>query len=163
MAGLNSIPKAVTDGDIILAKIEIAASPERIYQALITKEMENWWGEDGVYHVRDWEADLHLGGKWTLNVIRPDGTALPASGEFLVLDPPNKFVITRRYDWDYPGLGRHATKVAYILDEIEGGTRVTIRHEDFNDCTQVAYEHAPNWERLLSWLASYLLHQKQPG
>jgi uncharacterized protein YndB with AHSA1/START domain len=155
MAGLSSTPKAVTDGDIILATIDIVANRERIYQALTTKEMENWWGEDGIYHVKDWEADLRPGGQWTLNVVRPDGTALPASGEFLVLDPPNKFVITRRYDWDYPGLGRHATRVAYTLDAIESGTRVTIRQEDFNGCTQAAYEHAPNWERLLSWLRDY--------
>ena len=156
MANLNSIPKAVTDGETILATVDIAASPERLYAALTTDEMEKWWGEDGVYHVKNWKADMQARGKWTLDVVRPDGVALPASGEFLLLDPPHKFVITRRYDWDYPGLGRHATKVAYILDKIEGGTRVTIRHEDFNGCARAAYEHAPNWERLLNWLRDYL-------
>jgi uncharacterized protein YndB with AHSA1/START domain len=156
MANLNSIPKAVTDGETILATIDIAASPERLYAALTSEEMETWWGEDGVYHVKDWTADLRQGGKWRLNVVRPDGVELPASGEFLLLDSPHKFVITRKYDWDYPGLGRHATKVAYILDKIDGGTRVTIQHGDFNGCAQAAYEHAPNWERLLNWLRNYL-------
>jgi len=37
----------------------------------------------------------------------------------------------------------------------QGGTRVTVRHEDFGH-SQPAFEHAAGWEHLLEWLAAYL-------
>ncbi|HVV55439.1 MAG TPA: SRPBCC domain-containing protein [Mucilaginibacter sp.] len=155
MTMMNEIPRAITDGETILATADIPATPEELYRALTTKEMETWWGAPDVYTIGDWTADLRVGGPWTLNVILPDGNALPASGEFLELAPPNKFVLTRRYDWDAPILGRKVTTVAYLLDAIEGGTRVTIRHDGFKGCAPAAYEHAYGWERLLAWLKAY--------
>ncbi|MBS1525548.1 MAG: SRPBCC domain-containing protein [Bacteroidetes bacterium] len=158
MMSTNDIPCAITDGETILATVNIPASPERLYQALTTKEMETWWGEDGIYHVRNWRSDARAGSEWTLDVMLPDGTALPASGEFLLVDEPNKFVITRRYDWDAPILGRTVTTVTYLLDKTEHGTRVTVRHDGFKGYAQAAYEHADGWQRFLGWLRRYFVH-----
>ncbi|MDF2433284.1 MAG: hypothetical protein JWP44_2915 [Mucilaginibacter sp.] len=151
-------PKAVADREKgeILAIADIDAPAERIFNALISKEVETWWGSPDVYTVRNWTADLRVGGKWSLSVVRPDGSSLPASGEFIEIDAPHRIVMTRRYDWDYPILGRRETKVTYLLDSIENGTRVTIRHEGFAGCTQAAYDHAEGWERYLGWLSDYV-------
>jgi len=151
-------PRAVADRELgmVIAIADIQATPERIYKALITDEVETWWGAPGVYTIRDWKADLQIGGKWSLSVVQPNGMALPAGGEFLVLDEPNKIVITRRYDFDYPILGRRVTQVTYLLDAIEGATRLIVRHEGFGECTQAAYDHADGWERYLGWLDDYL-------
>ena len=151
-------PQAVGDRElgIVISIADIDAAAPQIYTALITDEVETWWGAPGAYTVRDWKADLHTGGTWTLNVVRPDGVALPASGEFLELDEPHKIVITRRYDWDFPELGRRDTKVTYLIDPVESGTRLTIRHEGFGDASWALYEHAEGWERYLGWLKSYL-------
>jgi uncharacterized protein YndB with AHSA1/START domain len=151
-------PKAVADRELgtIIAVADIAATASRIYKALISKEVETWWGAPDVYTIRDWKADVVVGGKWSLSVVRPDGVGVPAGGEFLELDEPNKIVITRRYDFDYPVLGRRVTKVTYLMDPIAAGTRVTVRHEGFGKCTQAAYDHADGWERYLGWLDDYL-------
>jgi len=160
-AHVSSAPvaRAVTDGDIVLATVDVAASPERVFRALTTDEMERWWGAPGVYTTEAWKADLRGGGAWSLVTRLPDGTALPASGEFLHVDAPSKLVQTRRYDWDHPTLGRRATKVTTLLAPIETGTRVTVRHEDFGS-SEAAVEHAGGWERLLDWLQEYLAREK---
>jgi uncharacterized protein YndB with AHSA1/START domain len=147
--------RAITDGDIVLATVDVAATPERVFRALTTDEAERWWGAPGVYTIDDWKADVRVGGAWSLLIRLPDGSALPASGEFLQVDAPSKLVQTRRYDWDHPTLGRRLTKVTYSLLPIDSGTRVTVRHEDFG-CSEPAYEHAGGWERFLDWLSAYL-------
>jgi uncharacterized protein YndB with AHSA1/START domain len=151
-------PKAVADRETgtISAIADVAGSPGQVCNALITDEVETWWGSPEVYLIRDWKADVRVGGAWTLNVLLPDGTALPASGEFIELAKPHKIVITRRYDWDYPVLGRRDTKVTYLVDPIDSGTRLTVRHEGFIGCNQAAYDHAEGWERYLEWLGDYL-------
>lgn len=153
------IARAVTDGDIVLATVDVDAPPERVFRALMTDEVERWWGAAGVYTIEAWKAVVHAGGPWSLVIRLPDGTALPASGEFLEVQAPSKVVQTRQYDWAHPTLGRRVTKVTYLLAPIERGTRVTIRHEDFS-VSEAAYEHAGGWERFLDWLADYLKSEK---
>ena len=149
--------RAVADRELgmILAIADIPAAPDRVFTALITDDLETWWGAPHVYTIADWKADLRVGGKWTLNVVLPDGMALPASGEFLVIEKPGKIVITRRYDWDFPILGRRDTKVTYLLDPIENGTRLTVRQEGFGEAVEACYQHADGWERYLGWLEEY--------
>jgi len=149
------IPCAVTDGEIILATGDVSLPPERAFMALVTPEVEKWWGSDDTYHVTDWKADLKVGGKWSLVVVRPDGMSFPASGEFLELDIPRKIVLTRRYDWAHPTLGNTLTKVTYLLKPIEGGTNLIIRHEDFGGDAEAAFEHEQGWERYIGWLDDY--------
>lgn len=151
---IESKSKAVTDGEIVLAMVLVAAPPDRVFRALTTKETETWWGSPEVYQTRDWAADVRVGGLWSLTTVLPDGTRLPADGEFLEIQEPRRIAQTRRYDFDYPILGRRVTKVTYLLDVIEGGTRVTVRQEDFG-AVQPAYEHAGGWERFLDWLEAY--------
>jgi uncharacterized protein YndB with AHSA1/START domain len=85
-----------------------------------------------------------------------DGTGLPASGHFLEIDAPHKIVQTRKYDWDFPGLGRRETTVTYRLDSIPSGTRVIVRHDGFASLMEAANEHAAGWERFLGWLDAYM-------
>jgi uncharacterized protein YndB with AHSA1/START domain len=160
-AGVRSaqVAHAVTDGDIVLATIDVTASPERVFRALTTDEMERWWGAPGVYTIEGRKADVRVGGAWSLIIRLPDGSGLPASGEFLLVDSPAKVVQSRRYDWDHPTLGHRLTKVTYLIAPIDSGTRVTVRHEDFGG-SEPAYEHAGGWERFLDWLGTYLASEK---
>jgi uncharacterized protein YndB with AHSA1/START domain len=148
-------PRAVTDGDTILATADVAMPPERVFRALTTDEVERWWGSADTYRVTDWTVDLRVGGRWSLVVRRPDGNTFPAGGKFLEIDAPRKIVQTRQYEWDFPVLGRRETTVAYRLDPIAAGTRVTVRHEGFAGLREPAAEHAAGWERFLGWLDAY--------
>jgi uncharacterized protein YndB with AHSA1/START domain len=146
--------KAITDGDIVLATIDVPATPERVVRALMTDECEHWWGAPGVYTIESWKATVRPGGTWSLVIRLPDGTPLPSSGDFLEVTPA-KIVQTRRYDFDHPTLGRRVTKVTTHLSPVEDGTRIVVRHEDFG-ASAPAIEHAGGWERMLDWLGEHL-------
>ncbi len=53
------IPKAVADGigGMIQAVAEVAETP-KVFRALTTNEVEQWWKYPGVYHQKDWKADV---------------------------------------------------------------------------------------------------------
>ncbi|HET7546106.1 MAG TPA: SRPBCC domain-containing protein [Polyangiaceae bacterium] len=148
------VARAITDGELVLAQIDLPALPERVFSAMMTKECERWWGAAGVYTIENWKAELRLGGGWSLIIRLPDGTALPASGAFLDVTPA-KVRQTRRYDFDHPTLGRRETEVTTHFQPLPDGTRVIVRHEGFGS-TEAAIEHAGGWERMLDWLAEYL-------
>ncbi len=151
-----SAPRAAIDGGSIVATVDVAAPPERVWHALTTDEVEQWWGSGDTYHVEEWAADLRLGGRWSLVVRTRDGKTYPAGGTFLKIDAPHKLVQTRKYEWDHPTLGRVDTIVTYRLSPIDGGTRVTVRHDGFAGRDEAAKEHAQGWERFLGWLEAYL-------
>lgn len=41
----------------ILATVEIAASPERVFRALASSEVTAWWVRPGVFDTREWAGD----------------------------------------------------------------------------------------------------------
>ena len=67
---------AVTpDNDAVVAEVFIAAPPERVFQAITDpNQMPLWWGQQGLYRVTEWKADLRPGGKWQSDGVGADGT-----------------------------------------------------------------------------------------
>jgi uncharacterized protein YndB with AHSA1/START domain len=58
-------PKAVADGvaGMLLASAEVSGTPDQTFRALTTNEIERWWTIRGVYHLKDWKADLRAQGR----------------------------------------------------------------------------------------------------
>ena len=152
----SPVVHSITNGETIMASADIGAPPEPVFRALVTDAVEQWWGSADTYRMVDWSADLRVGGRWTVVVRTADGKDLPASGEFLEIEAPRRIVHTRRYDWDHPTLGRHETKVAYLLQPIATGTRVPICHGGFAGIEEAAAELAEGWGRVLGWLQAYV-------
>ena len=148
--------RAVTDGETILATIDVSASPDRVFRALTTNETEKWWGAPDTYRVTKWQSALHGGGAWSLVVVTPDGGAFPAGGSYVDIDAPRRVVMTRHYDFDYPELGRSDTTVTYRIDPVSAGSRVTVRHDGFAGLRVAADHHAEGWVGFLGYLAAYL-------
>jgi len=146
--------RAVTDGETVLASIDIPASPRQLFDALTTEELERWWGSPSTYCMHQWRADLRVGGEWHVNVCLPDGVSRPADGKFLAIDAPHSVTLTRRYNWDHPAMGRAITRVTYRFNPAGNATRVTVRHDGFNT-PAAAEEHAAGWERVLEWLREH--------
>ena len=148
--------QSMTNGETVMASADIEAPPEHIFRALVGKEVEQWWGSAHTNRVLDWSADLRVGGHWTVVVRTADGRDLPAGGEFLEIEAPRRIVQTRAYAWDHPTLGRRQTTVAWLLEPIAKGTRLTICHGGFAGLRAAATEHAEGWGRVLAWLQSYV-------
>lgn len=139
----------VTEG-VVLARVEIEASPERVFRALTTEELTKWWGADE-YETTKFSIDLRPGGSWRTDGKGADGSAFHVEGEVLEVDPPRRLVQTWKPSWD----PSPATKIVYTLEPIEGGTRVTIRHSGFTNA-ESCDGHSVGWMRVLGWLSNHV-------
>ena len=154
---LKRTPKAAVDGvaGLIVAFADVSGTPDQTFQALMTNEVEKWWTFPGVYHLKDWRADLQVQGRWCVTVELNDGRQVNEWGEFCEIDVPNKIVMTRRFGAN-PLLGERETTLTYRFAPSPHGTLVTVREEGFMGRSGAAYGNAENWEKVLAWLDSYL-------
>ena len=73
-------PKAIAAAaaGALLASVEVAAPPERVFAALMTNEVERWWKLPGVRRLKDWRAELRPQGGWSVCVAFDDGRRFDA-------------------------------------------------------------------------------------
>ncbi len=141
----------VTEG-VVLATVDIAVPPERVFRALTTSELTKWWGSAELYRTTKFEIDLSPGGAWRTEGIGADGTPFHVEGKVLEVDAPHRLVQTWKQSWD-PG---PETTITYTLTPIESGTRVTVRHTGFAGNPKSCESHSNGWERVLGWLGGHL-------
>jgi uncharacterized protein YndB with AHSA1/START domain len=154
--GGRTVAHGVTDGRTILTTIDLPATAERIFRALTSEEVEQWWGLPEVCCVRRWRSDLRVGGRWSLLVLLPDGSEFPSNGEYREIDAPRRVVFTLCCDCDCHEPGEIETTVTYQLDAIATGTRVTVRHDGLYDSRVAADAHADGWLGFLNDLGKYI-------
>jgi uncharacterized protein YndB with AHSA1/START domain len=135
----------------ILASVEIAAPPERVFRALASKEIVDWWVRPGVFDTREWTGDVRVGGRWRASGVGK-GQPYVLEGEFTEIDPPRTLVHT----WHSVGKPGAPTTVTYLLEGVDGGTRITLRHSGFTSpqvCTNTCIGWETSFERLVESLA----------
>jgi uncharacterized protein YndB with AHSA1/START domain len=138
----------LVDGRIV-ASVEIAAPAERVFQAISSREITAWWGNPGVFDTREWSGDVRVGGRWRAAGVSR-GRPYVLGGEFLEVDPPRKLVHT--WQGVVPG---PPSRVAYFLEPIEGGTRLTVKHSDIATPEEAANIHV-GWRTSLDRLVEIL-------
>ena len=52
------------DQDAVVAEIEIAAPPQRVFAALTDPEQNKEWGRSEAFQITLWEMDARVGGAW---------------------------------------------------------------------------------------------------
>ncbi len=152
---INRVARAVADvgAGTILASVEIAAAPERVYRALTNPdEIVKWWGSDDQYRTTGWTSELTQGGRWRAEGKGADGRPFSVEGEYLELAPPTKIVCTWKAPWD----DNQTTTITYRIEAIDGGSRVVIRHDGFAGRAESCRGHARGWERVLGWLVAHV-------
>ena len=143
-------------GEVIVGEIEIATTPEKVFDALIDPaQLVEWWGSPDTYRTFNWQVDARPGGAWSCNAQGPAGPVSTVSGRYLVVDPPHKLSYTWNPSWQ-PG---EESQVHYTLEAIPSGTRVSFRHEGF--ATAKSREgHTMGWMRVVGWLQNYLQREE---
>lgn len=112
---------------------ELAAPRELVFDALTTPEhFAVWFGTAAVEVPLDsLTMDVRPGGAFRAVMLLPEGHRIDWAGEYVEVDRPSRLAMTLsdRPD-DYAGL-----PVLFDLDEVDGGTRLTIRQDrsDFSD------------------------------
>jgi uncharacterized protein YndB with AHSA1/START domain len=136
---------------VVLARVEIAVPPERVFKALTTDELTRWWGSPEMYTTTKHTIELRPGGAWKSEGLGADGSTFFVGGQVLEVDAPRKLVYTWKPSWEQG----EATTVSYVLEAIPTGTRVTVRHSGFVEPATCG-DHANGWERVFGWLEAYL-------
>jgi uncharacterized protein YndB with AHSA1/START domain len=146
----------------VVATVDIAATAGRVFKALTDpRELLQWWGSPETYQGRKWDTDFRVGGKWRVEGESAAGEPYAVFGEFLEIEPPRRLVQSWGYDWDH-GKDQPPTTLTYVLEDVPGGTRLTVRHEGFTGPDGCA-SHATGWELVLGWLVAHVESVVIPG
>jgi uncharacterized protein YndB with AHSA1/START domain len=144
--------KISAEPDSVVSEIQIAAEPERVFQALVDPaQVPQWWGQKGIYRCRTFEADLRVGGEWRTAGVGPDGGPFEVKGKFLEIDRPRHL----SYTWIASWTGDAQTTVRWELVQNEAGTRVKITHSGLAARPELAQSYR-GWPRMLGWLQAFL-------
>lgn len=144
--------RAVADleAGLILASVELAAPPERVFVLLASTEVTRWWVRDGFFDTQQWSGDVRAGGAWKASGVGLAGPYV-LEGEFVEIDRPRKLGQTWR-----SALEPSTTTFTYALTPCEEGTRLTLRHASFRSpraCAATCLGWETSFERLQAIVA----------
>jgi uncharacterized protein YndB with AHSA1/START domain len=148
----------MNDRDKVVSEIQIAAPPERVFQALTSsEELPRWFTNDGC-PTRIWEIDPQRGGRWrsatqTGSKAVNGVSTFRSGGEILEVDPPRLLVYTWHANWhEDPSL---ATVVRWDLTEKDGGTFVRVTHSKLESEPTARKDYAGGWVGVLRNLKQF--------
>jgi len=144
--------------DSVVAEIEIAAPPERVFQAITTgDELMRWWISP-TCDLEMWKIDPRPGGRWqfktgkSTQVINGVDT-YEAHGEILEYSPPRMLVYTWIANWnDQPS---QTTVVSWVLTATKGGTHVKVTHSGLSKMPVARKDYAGGWTGVLGLLRKF--------
>jgi uncharacterized protein YndB with AHSA1/START domain len=124
----------------------IKASPEIVFEAVTTAEgIAQWWGPDaGPVLVS--ESDPRVGGRYRVRFRLLDNTEHESSGEFVIVDPPKRVVMTWR--WVIGGDDPGESRVDISLRAVDGGTELTFSHSRLHS-ESARRSHEGGWDGAL--------------
>ena len=143
------------DADSMESEIQIAAPPQRVFQALIDPDqVVKWWGGQGAgatFRCTQFAANLRVGGRWRSAGVTSEGHPFEIVGEYLEVDPPCLLVQTWVSSWT----GDVQTTVRWELEATSQGTLLRIRHSGFAVHPELANSYR-GWPRMLGWIRGLL-------
>lgn len=150
--------RAVADLEegLILATVEVAASPQRVFRVLASTEIIAWWIRPGVFNTAEWTGDVRAGGAW-----RASGTGggqpYVLEGRFTEVDAPSHL----EHTWQAVGAPGAPTTVTYRVAAVAGGSRITLKHGTFAS-PEVCANTCLGWETSFEQLARFLSAESPP-
>jgi uncharacterized protein YndB with AHSA1/START domain len=167
---MMSTANAKPDQDTVISETEIAAPPERVFQALTDhKQLFTWWGSEPSVDLIKFDMDGRKGGKYYYECAPKPGSNMgPVAdilkrnnaptyichGEVLEFDPPRLLVWSWIANWhENPN---HATTVRWELIPTAKGTRVRVTHSGLRDEPISRKDYGQGWVGVLQLLQTFL-------
>lgn len=128
----------------------IKASPGKVYAALTKPElMLQWWGPDAGPTLSA-EADVRPGGRLSVVFRLLNGDEHNPTGVYREVIPDRKLVFT----WEWRGMPERESLVTFRLEPVDGGTELTLIHEQLPD--EARDSHEKGWSGLIEQLQIFL-------
>jgi uncharacterized protein YndB with AHSA1/START domain len=147
-----------SDQDAVICEIDIAAPPERVFKALITREQAIEWGSDEQYETTEWEMDARLGGSWRFTARKRKepgaGKEYKHRGEILEIDPPR--VLTYTWFTDFHEVRDQRTVVRWELTSTSAGTHVKVTHSGLAALPNSRKGYNEGWPGLLQLIKKFI-------
>jgi len=151
--------RVLPDEDAVVSEIEIAAPPQRVFQALIDpKQVMQWWtGEQ--CQIESFTMDARPGGRWTYDTrqskMSVNGvTKFHCDGEVLEFDPPRVLAYTWIANWHDKASER--TVVRWELTPSAAGTRVKVTHSGLSQLPIARKDYSGGWPGVMAQLKQFL-------
>jgi uncharacterized protein YndB with AHSA1/START domain len=147
------------DRDAVISEVEIAAPPERVFQALVDqKQVMQWWTSDDC-QIESFSLEPRQGGRWTYDTcptkMNINGTSkFHCDGEVLEYDPPRVLAYSWIANWhDRPA---QRTAVRWELAASKGGTLVRVTHSGLADLPVARKDYSGGWPGVLRDLKKFV-------
>jgi uncharacterized protein YndB with AHSA1/START domain len=154
---MSAKPELVPD-DSVVAEIEIAASPEKVFEA-ITKsdQLMRWWISPTCSN-RTWEVDPRPGGRWRFKTGKSTRAingvdTYEAHGEILEYSPPRVLVYTWIANWNEDP--SQATVVSWTLSPTNNGTLIKVTHSGLSKMPVARKDYSAGWVSVLELLKKF--------
>lgn len=145
--------------DTVVAEIEIAAPPERVFQALTDERELLRWFTDPSCPVKLWKMDARPGGLY--RYVTEKGTAVvnnlsefECHGEILEYLPPRLLVYTWISNWHEDASLR--TVVRWELSPVASGTHVKVTHTGLASEPATRKNYGSGWPDVLVKLRKFV-------
>ena len=162
--------KPTQEQDSVTVEIEIAAPPDRVFQALTDpKQLFAWWSKEPSTELLAFEMDARVGGRWRFQgkpepgsnhgavgeqLKRNDAQEFEAYGEILEYVPPRLLVWSWTANWhQHP---KDPTRVRWELIPTKNGTRVRVTHSDLAHEPVSRQDYKGGWQGVLQLLVQFL-------
>jgi uncharacterized protein YndB with AHSA1/START domain len=145
--------------DVIIAQIEIAAPPERVFQALTDAGQLKRWFTDPACPVKLWEMDARLGGRYRYatekgSIVVNNVSEFECHGEILECDPPRVLVYTWIANWHDDA--KRSTVVRWELTPKAGGTLVKVTHSGLTHLPIARKDYTGGWPGVVEMLKKFV-------
>jgi len=154
-----AITAITPDQDAIVGEIHIAASPERVFQALTDATQLKRWFSDPSCPIKLWEMDARLGGKYRYatergTVVVNNVSEFECHGEIVEYDPPRLLAYTWFGNWHDDTTRR--TVVRWELTPKSGGTQVKVTHSGLAHLPIARKDYSGGWVGVLAMLKRFV-------
>jgi uncharacterized protein YndB with AHSA1/START domain len=144
--------------DAVISEIYIAASMERVFQALTHPSELQRWFTNPECPVKVWEMDARIGGRYGYAtekgaVVVNGVSQFECHGEILELDPPRLLTYTWIADWHADKSRR--TVVRWELTPEAAGTRVKVTHSGLAQEDVARKDYSGGWPGVLEMLKKF--------
>lgn len=147
-----------SEGSDLVFERTFDAPRERVWEAFTDPNLVPlWWGQHGTTTTVE-EMDVRPGGKWRYVNSAPDREDIAFYGEYLEVTPPERYKWT--FMFDVEGIGPQGGPETFILEEVDGKTKVTsIGHMGSAEIIEAALATGmvggaiETWDRLEALLA----------